>query len=65
MVALSPAGWAWLTRRVAAVLPVLAGANELVWRNFSTDVWVAYDTAVMPAAFCGYLALSIRRARQV
>ena len=63
MVALSPAGWTFLTRRFAAVLLVLAAANEVVWRNFSTDVWVAYDTFVMPAAFFGYLALSIRRAR--
>ncbi len=65
MVALSPAGWAFLTRRFAAVLLALAAANEAVWRNFSTDVWVAYDTFVMPAAFFGYLALSIRRARRL
>ncbi|MCC5984442.1 MAG: septation protein IspZ [Rhodobacteraceae bacterium] len=63
MVALSPAGWTYLTRRFAAVLLVLAGANEAIWRNFSTDVWVAYDTFIMPVAFFGYLALSIRRAR--
>ena len=63
MVALSPEGWTYLTRRFASVLLVLAVANEAVWRNFSTDVWVAYDTFVMPAAFFGYLALSIRRAR--
>ncbi len=65
MVALSPAGWTYLTRRFAAVLLVLAAANEVVWRNFSTDVWVAYDTFVMPAAFFGYLALTIRQARRV
>ena len=65
MVSLSPAGWTYLTRRFAAVLLVLAAANEAVWRNFSTDVWVAYDTFVMPAAFFGYLALTIRRARRL
>ena len=43
--------------------PAATAANEAVWRNFSTDVWVAYDTFVMPAAFFGYLALSIRNAR--
>ncbi len=64
MVALSPAGWRFLTRRFAAVLLVLAAANETVWRNFSTDVWVVYDTFVMPAAFFGYLALTIRKARR-
>ncbi|MCC6007514.1 MAG: septation protein IspZ [Rhodobacteraceae bacterium] len=63
MVALSQEGWTYLTRRFAAVLLVLAAANEAVWRNFSTDVWVAYDTFVMPTALFGYLALSIRRAR--
>ena len=65
MVALSPAGWVWLTRRFAAVLLVLAAANEAVWRSFSTDVWVAYDTFVMPAAFFGYLAWQIRAARRL
>jgi len=65
MVALSPAGWTFLTRRFAAVLLVLAAANEAVWRNFSTDVWVAYDTFVVPAAFFGYLAWQIRAARRL
>lgn len=51
MVTLSPEGWTFLTRRFASVLLLLAAANEAVWRNFSTDVWVAYDTFVMPAAF--------------
>lgn len=63
VVALSPAGWTFLTRRFAAVLLVLAAANEAVWRNFSTDIWVAYDTFVMPAAFFGYLVWQIRAAR--
>jgi len=63
MVALSPAGWTFLTRRFAAVLLVLAVANEAVWRNFSTDIWVAYDTFVMPAGFFGYLGWQIRRAK--
>ena len=62
MVALSPAGWTYLTRRFAAALLVLAAANEAVWRNFTTDVWVAYDTFVMPAAFFGVLAWQIRAA---
>jgi intracellular septation protein len=65
IVALSPAGWTFLTRRFAAVLLVLAAANEAVWRNFSTDVWVAYDTFVMPAGFVGCLALTLRKARRL
>jgi len=63
MVTLSPSGWTHLTRRFAAVLLVLAAANEAVWRTLSTDAWVAYDTFVMPAAFFGYLAWQIRRAK--
>jgi intracellular septation protein len=65
MVALSPAGWTYLTRRFAAVLLVLAAANEAAWRSFSTDVWVAYDTFVMPVAFFGVLAWQIRAARRL
>ncbi len=65
MVSLSPKGWMFLTRRFAFVLLVLAATNEVMWRNFSTDVWVAYDTFIMPAAFFGYLALTIRRARKL
>ncbi len=65
MVALSRAGWTYLTRRFASVLLVLAAANETVWRSFSTDVWVAYDTFVMPAAFFGYIFLQIRKARSI
>ena len=65
MVALSPAGWTYLTRRFAVVLLVLAAANEAVWRNFATDIWVAYDTFVMPAAFFGYSLLQIKKARQI
>ena len=65
MVTLSPEGWTFLTRRFASVLLLLAATNEAVWRNFSTDVWVAYDTFVMPAAFFGYLAWQIRSARRM
>lgn len=64
MVTLSPAGWRLLTRRFAGMLLVLAAANEAVWRNFSTDVWVAYDTFVMPAFFFGFLAWQVRIARR-
>ena len=65
MVTLSSAGWTYLTHRLAAILLVLAAANEAVWRNYSTDVWVAYDTFAMPAAFFGYLALTIRKAHRL
>lgn len=38
------AGWLILTRRMAWFFLVFAAMNELVWRNFSTDVFVAWDT---------------------
>jgi intracellular septation protein len=53
-------GWMLLTRRLAWALMALAVANELMWRNFSTDVWVAYDTFIQPLAFFGFLAWQIR-----
>ena len=34
------AGWMILTRRIALFFAGLALANEVVWRNFSTESWV-------------------------
>lgn len=41
---LSEEGWRILTVRWAAMFAGLAVVNELVWRNFSTDAWVFYNT---------------------
>lgn len=41
---LSDAGWMKLTRRLALFFVAMAVANEIIWRNFSTDVFVAWDT---------------------
>jgi intracellular septation protein len=41
---LTDAGWMLLTRRLALFFVVMAAANELIWRNFSTDIFVAWDT---------------------
>ena len=41
---LTDEGWMLLTRRLALFFLALAAANELIWRNFSTDVFVAWDT---------------------
>ncbi len=38
------AGWMILTRRLTAMFFLMAAANEVIWRNFSTDVFVAWDT---------------------
>lgn len=41
---ISAEGWMILTRRMAWFFLAFAGANEVVWRNFSTDVYVIWDT---------------------
>jgi intracellular septation protein len=43
-------GWRILTVRWAIFFLCLAAANEIVWRNFSTDAWVSFKVfAIMPA----------------
>jgi len=39
---LSERGWQLLSRNFAIFFAVLAVANELVWRNFSTDFWISF-----------------------
>jgi intracellular septation protein len=42
-------GWRKLTMRWGAFFLFLAVANELVWRNFPTDTWVAFKVwGIMP-----------------
>jgi intracellular septation protein len=46
---LKPEGWLILTVRWGIFFFVLAIINEILWRNFSTDVWVAFKVwGVMP-----------------
>lgn len=46
---LKPEGWRKLTLNWGLFFVVLAIANEILWRNFSTDVWVAFKVwGVMP-----------------
>jgi intracellular septation protein len=46
---LSPEGWKKLTFRWGVFFFVLAAINEIVWRSFSTDFWVAFKVwGVMP-----------------
>ncbi|MEO6394639.1 MAG: septation protein A, partial [Devosia sp.] len=46
---LQPRGWAILTLRWGIFFFVLAGLNEIVWRNFDDNVWVAFKVwATMP-----------------
>ena len=49
---LTDEGWKKLTLRWALFFFVLALVNEVVWRNFSTDFWVAFKLwGVMPLTF--------------
>jgi intracellular septation protein len=46
---LDDAGWRKLTWRFGLLFLCLAALNEIVWRSFSTDTWVAFKTwGVMP-----------------
>ena len=41
---LTQQGWRMLTLRWAGFFVVLAVVNEIVWRSYSTDTWVAFKT---------------------
>jgi len=46
---LTEEGWRKLTLRWACFFVFLAVLNEIVWRSFSTDVWVSFKVfAIMP-----------------
>lgn len=50
-------GWRKLTLRWALFFFVLAGLNEVVWRNFTTDTWVTFKVfGIMPLTFLFALA---------
>jgi intracellular septation protein len=50
-------GWTKLTWRWVFFFLAMATTNEIVWRNFSTDVWVALKTfAVIPVTLLFALA---------
>ena len=47
---LQPQGWMILTQRFCAFFAGLAVANEVIWRNFSTETWVNFKTFGLTAA---------------
>ena len=54
---LSEEGWRILTLRWAFFFVFLALLNELIWRSFSTDTWVAFKVfGIMPITFVFALA---------
>lgn len=57
---LQPEGWMILTKRFTAMFFCLAVANELIWRTFSTDVWVTIRTFGFPAALMVFMLFQAR-----
>ena len=50
--ALSEQGWRLLTRNWMLFFLTMAVVNEIVWRNFSTDFWVAFKVfGFLPLTF--------------
>lgn len=50
-------GWRLLTYRWAGFFVFLAAINEFMWRNFSTDTWVAFKAfGILPITFIFALA---------
>lgn len=47
-------GWMKLTLRIALLFLGLAVANELIWRNLSTDTWVKFKTFGLPIIMLGF-----------
>ncbi|HHB82600.1 MAG TPA: septation protein A, partial [Devosia sp.] len=46
---LHPRGWSILTMRWGVFFFLLALLNEVIWRNFTTDQWVAFKVwGIMP-----------------
>lgn len=57
VIKLQDEGWRKLTARWAAFFLVLAILNEIVWRGFDTDTWVAFKTfGIMPITFLFMMA---------
>jgi intracellular septation protein len=51
-VKLTERGWRILTLRWAIFFVVLAMLNEIIWRSFSTDLWVSFKLfGIMPLTF--------------
>jgi intracellular septation protein len=55
MMPMQDEGWMILTKRLCLGFAVLAVANEIIWRNLSTDLWVKIETFGFPIALMAYL----------
>ncbi len=56
---LSDDGWMTLTRRMAWFFVAMAASNEIVWRFFSTEFWVTFETFALPAAMALFIFVQI------
>lgn len=56
---LTQTGWLIMTRHTALFFLLLAIVNELIWRNFSTDVWVTFKTFGLPITTALFFVLDI------
>lgn len=54
------AGWMILTRRITVFFAVLALANEVVWRNFTTETWVWFKVVGLTLAMFAFLMTQAR-----
>ena len=57
MLPLRDEGWMMLTRRFALFFFGLALLNEVIWRSFSTEVWVYFKTFGLTAALFAFLLM--------
>lgn len=64
---LTEGGWRKLTLRWACFFTLLAVLNEIVWRSFSTDVWVSFKVfAIMPLTLAFAIAqIGLLRAHEL
>ncbi len=53
-------GWMILTRRMAWFFIAFAAMNEVVWRNFSTDTYVLWDTFGQMGVMLAFLMSNYR-----
>ena len=54
------AGWMILTRRATGFFFGLAVLNEVIWRSFSTDIWVYFKTFGLTAALFAFFMMQGR-----
>jgi intracellular septation protein len=55
---LSDQGWRVLTLRWVLFALALAMTNEIVWRTFDTDTWVAFKASLAPVSILGYIIIT-------